>query len=78
MRDLTKQKGFTLVELFIVLFILGMLFIGPACLHYTVNFWLGYQHKPQSFGWGWSLLGIPFFELSVPAAFITKILSFFL
>lgn len=78
MRSLTKQRGFTLIELVIVVFILGLLIIGPACLHYTVNFWLGYAHKPQSFGWGWSLLGIPFCELSVPAAFFTFIASFFL
>jgi prepilin-type N-terminal cleavage/methylation domain-containing protein len=72
-----NQKGFTLVELFIVLFVLGLLFIGPACMHYTVNTWLAHQGKPESFGWGWSLLGIPLCELSVPAAVITKILSLF-
>ena len=73
-----SQKGFTLIELLVVLFFFGLLAIGPACLHYTMNFWLVYLHKPQTFGWGWSLLGIPFFELSVPAAVITFLLGFFL
>ncbi len=73
-----NQKGFTLIELVFVFFFIGVLFIGPACLHYTVNFWLAYAHKPQTFGWLASLWGIPFCELSVPAAFITFVVSFFL
>src|ERR1700722_11639777 len=59
-------------------FIVAIFAIGPCCLHYTVNFWLAYNHKPRAFGWGWSLLGIPFSEVAIPAAIITKIVSFFL
>jgi len=73
-----KQAGFTVIELFIVVFMFGLLAVGPACMHYTMNFWLAFAHKPQTFGWGWSLVGIPLFELSVPAAILTKLFSFFL
>lgn len=74
-----NQKGFTIVEVVLVLAVLALLCVGPACWHYTVNAWLHHFAKPESFGWmGSILLALFLAPLSIPGALLTWVLLMFL
>ena len=65
----------------ILIFVLIGMFIGGACIDYTVSTWLVYAGKPNNFYyWHGCLLGmVPGVgQLAIPAAAITWILTFFI
>lgn len=76
---MSNQKGFTVTELLLVLFIIGIVSIGPICWHWDVNTWLGWAHKPQTFGWFPSIVcAIVGCVLTIPLTVLTWIVTFFM
>ena len=61
------------------LLILGLLAIGPWCWQYSVNSWLGYFHKPETFTFLLACIPALFLApFTIPVTVVTWLLMMFL